>query len=454
MTRRITRTLAALTVLTSIGITVGTPRLHSQAPAAIQAGRVAVPDSPAGRALKAWLEAFNSGDAAKMDAYYKQYEPTKSAEAQMGFRNNTGGFELLNVEKSDPMHIEFRVKEKNGETTAYGIIDVKAGDPALKGFMLQAIPRGASAADFTIDAATRTRVIEGAIAKLTDSYVFPETAKQMGDAIRARQKRGEYDAVTNGATFASLLTEHLREVSHDKHLGVRFSPMRMPDGPQTPTPEARAQFRRQMERNNCAFVKVEQLQGNVGYVKFNAFMDPDVCGPTATAAMSFVANSDALIIDLRDNGGGDPKMVAFVSSYLFSKRTHLNDLWTRKTNVTDEYWTLPDVSGKRFGDEKPVYVLTSKRTFSGAEEFSYNLKNLKRATIVGETTGGGAHPVNGQRIDEHFMIGVPFARAINPISKTNWEGTGVEPDVKVPASEALTTAQKLASERLSTKPVP
>jgi len=143
-------------------------------------------------------------------------------------------------------------------------------------------------------------------------------------------------------------------------------------------------------------------------------------------------------------------MVALVSSYLFSKPTHLNDLWTRKTDTTEQYWTLPYVPGKRL-EGKPAFVLTSKGTFSGAEEFTYNLKILKRATIVGETTGGGAHPVSGHRIDDHFMIGVPFARAINPISKTNWEGTGVEPDVKVPASDALTTAQKLVHEKLDSR---
>src|SRR5581483_807463 len=115
----------------------------------------------------------------------------------------------------------------------------------------------------------------------------------------------------------------------------------------------------------------------------------------------------------------------------------LNDLYNRKENSTRQFWTLSYVPGPRLA-KQPVFVLTAKRTFSGAEEFTYNLKSLKRATIVGETTGGGAHPVNGQRIDEHFMVGVPFARAINPITKTNWEGTGVEPDVKVPASEALT----------------
>jgi retinol-binding protein 3 len=143
-------------------------------------------------------------------------------------------------------------------------------------------------------------------------------------------------------------------------------------------------------------------------------------------------------------------MIALVSTYLFDTRTHLNDLWTRKGDSTDQYWTLPYVPGKRL-DGKPAFVLTSKDTFSGAEEFNYNLKNLKRATIVGETTGGGAHPVNGHRIDDHFMIGVPFARAINPLSKTNWEGTGVQPDVKVQAADALTTAQKLAAEKPTPK---
>ena len=124
----------------------------------------------------------------------------------------------------------------------------------------------------------------------------------------------------------------------------------------------------------------------------------------------------------------------------------MNDLYNRKEDKTTEFWTM-DVPGSRIVD-KPVFVLTSQRTVSGGEEFTYNLKNLKRATIIGETTGGGAHPVSGHRIDDHFMIGVPFARAINPITKTNWEGTGVEPDVKTPASEALEVAKKMALEQI------
>ena len=206
-----------------------------------------------------------------------------------------------------------------------------------------------------------------------------------------------------------------------------------------------------MERLNCGFNKADILEGNVGYLKFDFFADPRICGRTVVAAMSFLANTDAIIFDLRENGGGDPKMVSLVSTYLFAERTHLNDLWTRKGDITDQYWTLPYVPGKRL-DGKPAFVLTSSNTFSGGEEFTYNLKTLKRATIVGETTGGGAHPVRGHRITEHFSIGVPFARAINPITHTNWEGTGVEPDVKVPAADALTTAKKLAAEKLAAKP--
>jgi hypothetical protein len=418
------------------------------------ASQPTIPDSPAGRTFKAWLEAFNSGDRALLDAYYKKYEPGKSAENEMRFRDMTGGFELLKIMKSEPLHLEFVVKERHSDTKAIGKLDVKEGEPAeVADFGLRAIPPGTSLADldFKIDAATRAKVIDGAIANLNESYVFPETAKKMAEAVRARQKKGEYDSVTDGDTFAKMLTDHFQEVSHDKHLRVDFSPAKMPERPAgPPDAEAVARHRKQMERMNCEFDKVEILPGNVGYLKFDMFADPDICGPTAVAAMNFLANVDAIIFDLRENGGGDPKMIALVSTYLFSKPTHLNDLWERKTDSTQQYWTLPYVPGKRL-DDKPAFVLTSKDTFSGAEEFSYNLKNLKRATIIGETTGGGAHPVSGHRIDDHFMIGVPFARAINPISKTNWEGTGVEPDVKVAAADALTTAQKLALEKGDSK---
>jgi hypothetical protein len=417
--------------------------------------QVAIPDGPAGRTLKAWLAAFNSGERAQMEAYCKTYDAKQTADGMMGFRNMTGGFELVQIVKGERLHVEFLVKERNSDTRAFGTLDVKDGDPAeVIQAGLRAIPPGTSVSDLTfkIDAATRTRAIDGAIARLNESYVSPEAAKKMEEAVRARQKRGEYDGITDGNALASKLTENFQEVSHDKHLRVNYDPMKIPDRPAEakPSTEDMARYREQMEKMNCGFEKVEHLGGNIGYVKFNMFGDPETCGPTAIAAMNFLANVDAIIFDLRENGGGDPKMVALISTYLFSGPTHLNDLWQRKDNSTQQYWTLPYVPGKRL-DGKPVFVLTSKQTFSGAEEFSYNLKNLKRATLIGETTGGGAHPVTGHRIDEHFMIGVPFARAINPISKTNWEGTGVEPDVKVPAAEALATAERMAQEKKNMK---
>jgi hypothetical protein len=426
-----------------------------QTPRDRDAGREpAIPDTPAGHTLEAWLAAFNSGDPTLMEAYDRKYDPSKPVGDEKRFRDMTGGFDVLKVMKSEPLHLEFLVKERRSGTQAIGKLDVKDGEPALvTSFALRTIPPGTSLSDldFKVDAATRARVIDGAILNLNEFYVSPETAKKMGDAVRARQKKGEYDSVDDGDAFAKTLTDNFREVSHDKHLRVSFSPARIPERPAgPPDADAAAQYRKNMEKMNCGFDKVEILSGNVGYLKFDMFADPEICGPTAVAAMNFLANVDAIIFDLRENGGGDPKMIALVSTYLFSKPTHLNDLWERKSDTTSQYWTLPYVPGKLL-DQKPAYVLTSQQTFSGAEEFSYNLKNLGRATIVGETTGGGAHPVSGHRIDDHFMIGVPFAKAINPISKTNWEGTGVEPDVKVNAADALTTAQKLVMEKLAAK---
>jgi C-terminal processing protease CtpA/Prc len=202
-----------------------------------------------------------------------------------------------------------------------------------------------------------------------------------------------------------------------------------------------------MEHDNCAFEKIEILPNNIGYVKFDGFMDASFCGPTVAAAMGFVAHTDAVIFDLRQNQGGDPEMVALISSYLFERSTHLIDIYDRKENSTRQNWTLSYLPGPRL-TKQPVFVLTSKQTFSGAEEFAFDLKNQKRATIVGETTGGGAHPVSGHTVANYFMVGVPFAKSLDPVTKTNWEGTGVVPDVNVSAADALTTAEKLASEKI------
>lgn len=415
--------------------------------------QVTPPNTAAGHVLAAWLDAFNSGDSARLADYYRRYEPKSMQEVSgmLGFRRQTGGFELRSVELSQPRHLEFIVKERNSPTQAMAILDVTAGDPpTVTSFPILAMGPNVTAADYHIDAAERKRAIEGAIAQLDEYYVFPDVARRMADSLHARLARGAYDDVSNGLAFAERIGGELRDVGHDKHLRMNFSarplPVQQAGAPAAPSPDQRSRMQKQMDDMNCAFERVERLEGNIGYLKFNGFADPEFCAQTAAAAMTFIAGTRALIIDLRENGGGSPDMVALLASYLFDDSTHVNDLWTRKTDETKQFWTQPHAPGKHFGSGKPIYVLTSSRTFSGAEEFSYDLQAQKRATIVGEVTGGGAHPVAGRRVDEHFIIGVPGARAINPITHTNWEGVGIAPDVKVPAAAALDTARKLAAD--------
>jgi hypothetical protein len=412
--------------------------------------QLTVPDTPAGHTLQAWLDALNSGDRARIETYVKTVDQSQSVDGMISFRNQTGGFELLSIESSERLHIRFRVKEKGGPTNALGNLLVKDGQPPTVGtFGMRALPPGAVLENVTMDAVERKKVIDGVNIDLKEYYVEPATAQQMADALKMHQTKGDYDAISDGDAFAARLTKDLQDVSHDRHLRVDFSPFKMP--PRTErSPEDEARFHQQMERQNCAFDKVEILPNNIGYVKFNAFMDASFCGPTVVAAMGFVAHTDAIIFDLRQNGGGQPAMVTLIASYLFDKPTHLIDIYNRKEDSTTQNWTLSYLPGPRL-TKQPVFVLTSKRTFSGAEEFAFDLKNQKRAMIVGETTGGGAHPVSGHRVADYFMVGVPFAKSLDPVTKTNWEGTGVEPDVKVPAVDALATAEKLAMEKIQAK---
>jgi len=306
--------------------------------------------------------------------------------------------------------------------------------------------------DMTIDDAVRAAVIEEAATELDESYVFPEVGTRMASMLLENQREGTYDAITSAKDFARRLTEDLQAISHDKHLRVRYEQEAMPpeeeghDEEAGPPPEVIEQFRQRSARNNHGFVRVERLDGNIGYVDFRQFVPAEIGRERATQVMGFLADTDALIFDLRKNGGGSPDQIAWICSYLFEERVHLNDLFFRPGNRTEEFWTNPDVPGPKY--DKDVYVLTSSYTFSGAEEFAYNLQTQKRATLIGETTGGGANPGGGARLHDHFSMFVPVGRAINPITKTNWEGVGVKPDVPVPADLALAKARVLALEGL------
>lgn len=414
------------------------------------------PDTPAGETLNAFLEAFNSGDHAKLEAYIKTYAPNDTVDDLASFSSQTGGFTLLSIAESKPGFISFRVKGRADHLEAYGTFTLASTNPAkVKDWTITVIPPGATIDILTLDATSRQHTIDLISAKLTSYYIYLDIAQKMNQAIADHAKHGDYDQITDGSTFAAALMKDLRAVSNDKHLFVTYQPFTFPPHPDddkshAPTPPDRERIRSRLERDNCLFSKVEILSNNIGYLKFDAFMNPEICGPTVASAMGFLAHTDAVIIDLRSNGGGDPAMVQLIASYFFSESTHLNDLYNRHDDVTTQYWTLPYIPGQRIS--APLFVLTSSRTFSGAEEFTYDMQTQKRATIVGETTGGGAHPVDGMQIGDHFILGVPLARPINPITKTDWEGIGITPDVKVPASEALTTAQKFAISKLQPKP--
>ena len=303
----------------------------------------------------------------------------------------------------------------------------------------------------TVDSKTQAAIIDSISKALNDVYVFEDVAKNMEKLVRKNYKKGDYKKLTNFYDFTNQLTRDLRSVSHDKHLGIRVLPPPDPETKKRPSPEEERKKRLQQLRNdNYGFKKIELLPGNIGYLDFRYFADTGFgeAARTAIAAMNFLAYADAIIFDMRQNGGGSPSMIQLISSYLFEESVHLNSFYIRETNETKQFWTQGHVEGCKVPDV-PVYVLTSAYTFSGAEEFTYNLKNMKRGTIIGETTGGGAHPVRARVFEDlNIIVRLPFGRAVNPITKTNWEGTGIEPHIKVPADQALTVARMEATKKL------
>ena len=288
------------------------------------------------------------------------------------------------------------------------------------------------------------------VAKLMDSiYVFPETAKEAIAYVKEQQQKGVYEKIDVPYEFADAVTRDLRAVTHDLHINMRYDPAGIEkEQKQAAGEEAGMTQEERLAMENYGFREVKILPGNVGYLDLRFFYTPEAAGETAIAAMNLLANTDAIIFDLRRNGGGNPEMIQLLQSYLFEQEpVHLNNFYFRPTDENTQTWTLPYVPGKR-NPNADVYVLTSNRTFSAGEEFTYDLKNLDRATIVGEKTGGGANPGSTHNVTDKFMIFIPNGRAINPVSGTNWEGKGIAPDVAVDEDKALDTAHLMAVEKL------
>jgi len=290
-----------------------------------------------------------------------------------------------------------------------------------------------------VDSATCHRISEALAAKVSALYVYPDMGVKIAAFIRERDKTGAYTAASDSRALTQKLTADLQSVNNARHLRVFYSS----------SPPGRIG---QPNLQNFGYEKPQQLPGNVGYLEVRGFLPREAVQQTVAAAMTSLAGTDALIIDVRRNGGGDPTGVALLCSYLFGdKPVHLNDLYWRAGDRTDQFWTDPKIPGSRYGVERPVYLLTSRFTFSAAEEFAYDLQQQKRVTIVGEVTGGGAHPGDVQPLGDNYAVFIPTGRAINPVSKKDWEGTGVIPEIQTPAADALRAAQTAALRVLMAK---
>lgn len=290
---------------------------------------------------------------------------------------------------------------------------------------------------------------------LYENYIFPEITEQIVQLVNKNLNDGMYDSIKSAEGFAQVLTKDIQLFNNDRHLRVLFEPEKIAKEKKVINYEDSLRFEKEyianLKKNNYYFKEVKILPGNIGYLDLRKFRDPKYAGKTAVSAMNFLSNSDAIIIDLRNNGGGTPKMVQLISSYFFdSEVVQLSSVYKRKERITKQFWTLPFVVGKRM-PEIPLYILTSSRTFSAAESFAYDLQSYKRATIIGETTGGGAHPGGRIKASEKFNVWTPTGRAINPITKTNWETVGVIPDIKTDKEKALKTAHIKALDSLKNK---
>jgi hypothetical protein len=430
---------------------------EAQPPLLTSASAVALPDTAAGRQLAAWLQAFNSGDRQALLAYHERCFPYSVAsrdvsniDREHGLSQGTGGFDVRRVEQSADDRVEVLIHERNNPQYARAYLQVSL-DPAhaVTRFRIGPIPtppellssqeRRARA----IDAKARSAAIEAIGRQLEAHYVVAETAARVNVSLRKKQARGDYDALSDAVDFADSLTRDLRRLTRDKHIGLRFGPMPPEpsfDGPAPPW----------LERMGYGFGASERLEGNVAHLVINAMPGLFASEQQAIAErMTAIADADAVIIDLRGNGGGYPATGSRMASYFFDEQpVQLNSVYRRDTNHTEERWSERVLPGQRFGSKKPVYVLTGPQTFSGGEGLAYDLQAAGRALVVGEGTGGGAHPTQPYPVAGGFVLMVPWGEARNPITRTNWEGIGVVPDIYTPAEEALETAHRLALEKL------
>jgi len=286
-------------------------------------------------------------------------------------------------------------------------------------------------------AQSKEEVVRKAQELMLENYIFLDKAKETNSHLDSLLDANFFESFDCPNEFAKVLSAEMRKVTEDRHLNIE-----PPPPPPHPNEETHFISRHlsAIERfRQGGFGKVDLLEGNVGYVELKGFRREDI--PKVDAVMGYFSTADALIIDLRENGGGS-SLGLYWSSYFLEDEVVLSAKYERRTDNYSELKTVKVEGDKRL--DMPLYILTSDFTFSAAEAFAYDLQSRNRAVVIGESTGGGAHPVNFMRLEHGYGIIMPYARSINPVTKTNWEGIGVQPDIPTSKQKTLVVAQETA----------
>lgn len=304
----------------------------------------------------------------------------------------------------------------------------------------------------------KRNIIDTALGLLKQNYIFPEKAKVVDNAIQKKWKSGHYDTLTAREDFLKAFNHDLELFSNDRHVNIFLDPVRVQQiraaGSKSDNPVFAAAFLERVKFENYMVRTARRLEGNIGYLKFDQFVDLRLSKPTLVAAMNFLNNSNAIIVDLTENGGGNANTVHFLVNYFLPDSAFLSEFYSRLTNTTTPIFTEGDPLINKFTDDIPLYILTSKRTSSAAEAFAYTLQSFKRAVVVGDTSNGEANPGYPFAINDDLWMMIPTSVNKNAITKTNWQGVGVIPDVNIPSSKALSLALTNAYETLAKRSNP
>jgi len=411
--------------------------------------QAALPDTPAGRCAADYFRAFNTDDEDVMRAFILKYRSPSylqgnPLEKQMEFFRSARRMSGDLIPQSHTVLSDYEVVITARMSRRQGILatlrfKVENADPCW--LLVFTIDAG-SADQRPVDAALIGSTLDALAGTLERSYVSAQMGKEMADMLRSHKSSGRYAGTTNGSRLAEKITADLRALSKDLHLGIFYG--QLPKNDASPRGEPGPE-------TNYGLSEIKVMEGNIGYIEIDEFSHSEKARQAAVEAMAAVADCEALIFDLRSNPGGGPEVGHLISSYLFDAPTLLGSYYNRLEDAVKDIYTLESLPGKRFGQKKPVFVLTSSVTASAAETFAFCLQDLKRAVVVGERTVGAAQGARYMAVNERFFATIPIIRPISPVSKKDWEGTGVRPDIQVPEDQALDAARKEALRRRGTR---